>query len=135
MILGSSLMYFAERDAQPEAFPTIIATMWWGMATLSTVGYGDYDVSEQGKRFTMILIVLGLCVVTYSMGQLAPIILNERRAREWKMNRQIRKMQDHFIVCGLVRVGLAVCQSLEQQGIAALLRDPIIHLGALNVTV
>ncbi len=61
MILGSSLMYFAERDAQPEAFPTIVATMWWGMATLSTVGYGDvYPITALGKLIGSVVAVLGI---------------------------------------------------------------------------
>jgi voltage-gated potassium channel len=61
MVVGSSLMYFAERDAQPDAFPTIVATMWWGMATLSTVGYGDvYPITGLGKLIGSVVAVLGI---------------------------------------------------------------------------
>jgi voltage-gated potassium channel len=41
LIIASSLMYYAENDAQPDKFSSIPAAMWWGIATLTTIGYGD----------------------------------------------------------------------------------------------
>ncbi len=41
LVLSSSLMYFAEREAQPEKFSSIPRAMWWAVTTLTTVGYGD----------------------------------------------------------------------------------------------
>ena len=41
LLVASSGMYFAERSAQPEAFSSIPAALWWGVVTLTTVGYGD----------------------------------------------------------------------------------------------
>ena len=50
LIIGSSLMYFVENAAQPEVFSSIPAAMWWGVATLTTVGYGDlYPITPLGK--------------------------------------------------------------------------------------
>ena len=50
LILASSLMYYVENEAQPEAFENIPKTMWWGVATLTTVGYGDmYPITPLGK--------------------------------------------------------------------------------------
>jgi voltage-gated potassium channel len=99
-------------------------SLYFTIITVTTVGYSDYGLSEHGLRFTTILIVSGIGVVTYSVGQLAPIVLNQRLVREWKMNRQIKKLTDHFIVCGLGRVGRAVCHSLDQQGISFVAVDP-----------
>jgi voltage-gated potassium channel len=43
-------MYDAENEAQPDAFSSIPAAMWWGIVTLATVGYGDaYPVTPWGK--------------------------------------------------------------------------------------
>jgi voltage-gated potassium channel len=41
LVIISVVMFYAENDAQPEAFSSIPATMWWGIATITTVGYGD----------------------------------------------------------------------------------------------
>jgi voltage-gated potassium channel len=41
LIIVSTVMYYVEHDAQPELFSSIPATMWWGIETLTTVGYGD----------------------------------------------------------------------------------------------
>ena len=40
-IMAASLMYNAEHDAQPDKFPNIIATCWWAVITLTTIGYGE----------------------------------------------------------------------------------------------
>ncbi|MAG33707.1 MAG: hypothetical protein CL908_22745 [Deltaproteobacteria bacterium] len=50
LVLSSSMVYYAERHAQPEAFSNIPETMWWAIATLTTVGYGDvYPVTTLGR--------------------------------------------------------------------------------------
>ena len=41
LVMFSALIVFCERGAQPEAFPHIPAGMWWGIITLTSVGYGD----------------------------------------------------------------------------------------------
>ena len=50
LIMGSSLMYYFERAAQPEVFSSIPAAMWWAVITLTTIGYGDVcPVTVPGK--------------------------------------------------------------------------------------
>jgi len=61
LIVASSLMYFVERSAQPEAFSSIPAALWWGAVTLTTVGYGDvYPVTPLGRALGVVIAVLGI---------------------------------------------------------------------------
>ena len=41
LALSGTALYLVERDLQPEAFGSIPRAMWWAVATLKTVGYGD----------------------------------------------------------------------------------------------
>lgn len=61
LIVASSLMYLAEHDRQPEAFSSIPNAMWWGVMTLTTVGYGDvYPVTVAGKLMGAVIAVIGI---------------------------------------------------------------------------
>ncbi|MFD1640314.1 ion transporter [Halohasta litorea] len=61
LVVSSSLMYFAEHAAQPEAFPSIPGTMWWGVVTLTTVGYGDVTpITPLGQLIGSAVAILGI---------------------------------------------------------------------------
>ncbi len=61
LVVSSSLLYYCENAAQPDTFSSIPATMWWSVATLTTVGYGDiYPVTIMGKFCASIIAVLGI---------------------------------------------------------------------------
>src|SRR6185503_15969644 len=50
LVFASSAMYAVENEAQPDKFPNIPETLWWGVVTLTTIGYGDvYPVTPVGK--------------------------------------------------------------------------------------
>ena len=69
MIIASVLMYSIESSVQPEAFPNAIETMWWAVATLTTVGYGDvYPVTAAGKVLATIIAFLGIGMVAVPTG-------------------------------------------------------------------
>jgi voltage-gated potassium channel len=55
------VIYFLERDAQPDKFGSIPAAAWWAIATLTTIGYGDIvPITPLGKSFGGIVMLLGL---------------------------------------------------------------------------
>lgn len=61
LLTASSLMYFVERSVQPEAFSSIPAAMWWGVVTLTTVGYGDVTpATPLGKLLGAAVAVIGI---------------------------------------------------------------------------
>jgi voltage-gated potassium channel len=72
LIITSCLMFYVENEAQPEAFSSIPATMWWGVATLTTVGYGDiYPITPLGRVLGSFIAVLGVGLVALPTGILA----------------------------------------------------------------
>jgi voltage-gated potassium channel len=72
LILASSVIYLVEHKAQPESFSSIPAAMWWGVATLTTVGYGDvYPITPLGKFFGAIIALLGVGIVALPAGIIA----------------------------------------------------------------
>ena len=61
LVIASTLMYFAEHNAPPEDFSSIPSAMWWGIVTLTTVGYGDtYPVTGVGKVLGAVIALLGI---------------------------------------------------------------------------
>lgn len=61
LIITSSAMYYIEHQAQPETFSSIPQTLWWGVVTLTTVGYGDtFPVTPLGQLFGALVAVIGI---------------------------------------------------------------------------
>ena len=71
LVASSSLIFVVENEAQPEVFSSIPASMWWGAATLTTVGYGDITpVSPIGKVLGAIIAILGIGLFALPAGVL-----------------------------------------------------------------
>jgi len=69
IFIGAVLMYFAEAHVQPENFGSIPRALWWSIATLTTVGYGDvYPVTALGKVIAAILAIIGIAAVAMPAG-------------------------------------------------------------------
>ena len=61
LVVAASLMYFVEKDAEPQVFTSIPAAMWWGVVTLTTVGYGDLvPVTLAGRLLAAVISLLGI---------------------------------------------------------------------------
>lgn len=72
IVIASSIMYYTEHDAQPDKFSSIPETMWWSVATLTTVGYGDlYPITPLGKTLTAVISILGIGMFALPAGILA----------------------------------------------------------------
>ncbi len=65
-------IYFFENEAQPDAFSSVFSAMWWSVATLTTVGYGDiYPITTGGKIFSTLIVFIGLGLVAVPTGLIA----------------------------------------------------------------
>jgi voltage-gated potassium channel len=57
----STILYFVERDVNPEGFSNIFESMWWAIITLATVGYGDViPITPLGKFLGAAASIVGL---------------------------------------------------------------------------
>lgn len=64
VLVAASLMYYAEHAAQPEAFGSIPEALWWGVVTLTTLGYGDvYPVTTLGRLMGGVFALAGILLV------------------------------------------------------------------------
>ncbi|UTF60733.1 ion transporter [Gilvimarinus sp. DA14] len=85
MILASStLLYFAEREVQPEAFGSIPRAMWWAIITFTTVGYGDvYPITQWGRVFAALTALSSIGLIAMPTGILASAFSDAmRRGRD-----------------------------------------------------
>jgi len=72
LIISSTFMYLLEAEYQPEAFGSIIRSIWWAAAALTTVGYGDvYPITALGKIFAVISAFSSIGIVALPAGILA----------------------------------------------------------------
>ena len=72
LVFASGIIYFLENEEQPGAFSSIPAAMWWGVSTMTTVGYGDiYPVTAIGKMFGGFVAILGLGTFSLPAGIIA----------------------------------------------------------------
>lgn len=83
LVCASSGIYFAEHEAQPRQFPSIPAALWWGVVTLTTVGYGDvYPVTVLGKLLASAIAILGIGLFALPAGILAAGFAEEIQRRK-----------------------------------------------------
>jgi voltage-gated potassium channel len=69
MVIASVLMYNVENEAQPEVFANAFSGLWWAIATLTTVGYGDiYPITAMGKILSAAIALLGIGLVAVPTG-------------------------------------------------------------------
>ena len=94
-IFSSTLMYHAERLAQPEKFGTILGSMWWGVITLTTIGYGDtYPITDAGKALGTVIALLGIAFYAIPIGIIASAFTEEMRKKRPKKHKCPRCGED-----------------------------------------
>ena len=71
VVLGSLVAYHAEHPTNP-GFATVGDALWWGIVTLTTVGYGDIVPKTTTGRWAAVVIMLtGIAVLGLLAGSLA----------------------------------------------------------------
>ncbi|MEL7477642.1 MAG: ion transporter [Pseudomonadota bacterium] len=82
LIMASCGIYLIEHDVQPDKFGSIPDAMWWAMATLTTVGYGDVvPITPLGRFFGGVITMLSMGMVAIPTGLLASSFAEQLRKR------------------------------------------------------
>ena len=114
MIFGATLGY-----RLIEGWPWVDC-LWMVVITLSTIGYGEPQaLTDGGRVFTMGLILAGLGLGTYTIGQVTRYVVEgdfREDLRERRRRNLMRKLENHFIVVGLGRLGREVAEELHHRG-------------------
>ena len=98
LILSATLMYNIENEAQPEAFTNIGEALWWAVATLTTVGYGDiYPITGIGKILSGIIALLGIGIVALPTGIISSAYIEEIQHNRKKTKKNAIELCPH---CG-----------------------------------
>ncbi len=100
LVLAASGAWLVEHQAQPDAFGSIPAAMWWAVATLTTVGYGDVTpVTAAGKVFGAVITILGIGMAALPAGILASGLNDQLHRRRADMQAQFRKALEDGFIC------------------------------------
>jgi voltage-gated potassium channel len=124
LVLLATLAYLTEHDAQPDKFGSIPAAMYWGLVTLTTVGYGDLaPITPLGRVVGGIGVVLGVLCFAMPAGILASGFIEEVRRRDFIVTWQLVAKVPLFARLSAARIA----------SIAGLLRYERIEAGELIV--
>jgi len=110
-ILFGTSGYVVFEDMPPyEAF-------YMTLITISTVGFSEVKpLSDIGRGITIIIIIAGISLLTYTLGQVATIFVEGELRRilgRRKLEKQISALEDHYIVCGFGRIGAIIVNELK----------------------
>jgi voltage-gated potassium channel len=84
LFLASAAMHVIEREAQPLAFGTMPAALWWAVVTLTTTGYGDeVPHTALGHLLGSAVMICGIATFGLWTGILATGFANESRRRNF----------------------------------------------------
>lgn len=96
----------------------MLESLYATMTTMSTVGYGDfYPKTAAGQVFTIFLIIFGVGAMLYTIGLMAESMVEGkiRSIMGWgKMDKTIKRMSNHYIICGCGRIGFLISKELAE---------------------
>lgn len=99
LVLSASGAYLVEHEAQPDKFGSIPAAMWWAVATLTTVGYGDVTpITVGGKIFGALVTVVGVGMAALPAGILASGLANELSHKRDRLRRKLRQALEDGVI-------------------------------------
>jgi voltage-gated potassium channel len=96
--------------------------LYMTVTTLTTVGYGEvHPLDRAGRSYNMVLILTGMGVMLYVVTSLARVVVEgeiQAALGKRKLLKRIKKLKDHYIICGFGRIGEIIARQLSQAGLS-----------------
>ncbi|MBI5075431.1 MAG: potassium channel protein [Nitrospirae bacterium] len=106
-----------------------IDALYMTVITLASVGFKEiHDLSVFGRIFTIIIIIGGVATVAYALSAGAKIILEGELQEVYgrrRLEKKIRELKNHYIVCGYGRMGKIICRELREKNIKFVIVEKI----------
>ncbi len=97
---SSYWVYLYEHKAQGANITTLNDSIWWGIVTMLTVGYGDkFPITPEARFVAGILMVSGVGCVGIITAKISSIFL-EQALRDGRGILDTDQIRNHFIICG-----------------------------------
>jgi len=109
---------------------SILDSLYVAVQTVTTVGYGDRTPATQnGRIFSTVFMLAGVGVVLYALTTTVHAIVQSELVATFgqrRISRRMKKLRDHFIVCGAGRVGSHLVRGLlgSAEAFIVIERDP-----------
>ena len=111
IIIGGGLVFAAESGINKQ-FSHFIDSLWWGVVTITTVGYGDMTPSSNvGKIIAVIMMFGGIVLTSIFSGTIASIFV-DRKIQEGKGLQEVN-LRNHTIICGWNRNAIGIIESFS----------------------
>jgi voltage-gated potassium channel len=111
---------------------SIIDAFYMTVITIATVGFGEiHPLSSNGRLFTILLIFMGILAISTISAYLAKMLIDSQIKNIFgrgKMFKEIKKLRNHYIVCGFGRIGSTICKELIQHKIPFVVIEKDDHL-------
>ncbi|NOY40091.1 MAG: potassium channel protein [Nitrospirae bacterium] len=100
---------------------TLFDSLYMTVITLSTIGYQEVrPLSFTGRAFTIILVFVGVGAVAYGINNGIRIVFEGEIQKAFgrrKLEKRLKSIKNHFIVCGYGRMGKIICNELKAKGV------------------
>lgn len=124
IMFGTMSYYFLEDMPLFDSF-------YMTIITISTVGFSEIrPLSYIGRIITILVIGTGVSIGAYTISALISLIIEGELAKTFgrkKLEKQISKLEGHYIICGFGRIGSLICEELHSHNIKFVVieRDPV----------
>lgn len=95
---------------------SLIDSFYMTIFTITTVGFGEvHPLNDLGRLWTSFIIVFGVSGFLYMLSEIGAELVEFRAYKENQKKRKIRKMKNHYIICGYGRMGAVIARELHEK--------------------